>query len=124
MNLTQTWRAFLRRPDEAEPRGLAFPRGPWERGDLSRSERRQSQYRNGYNGRRAALSPPDAVSAPPSNSPAMSRLHLISTLALLACFSPCAWGDEKPLTPEQEQFFEKSVRPVLVANCFECHADK
>ena len=54
----------------------------------------------------------------------MSRLHLLSTLALLACFSPCAWGDEKPPTPEPEQFFEKSVRPVLVANCFECHADK
>jgi mono/diheme cytochrome c family protein len=27
-------------------------------------------------------------------------------------------------TPEQEAFFEKSVRPILAAKCFECHGEK
>ena len=27
-------------------------------------------------------------------------------------------------TPEQEAFFEKSVRPILVARCLECHGEK
>jgi cytochrome c553 len=27
-------------------------------------------------------------------------------------------------TPEQEAFFEKSVRPILVAKCLECHGEK
>lgn len=27
-------------------------------------------------------------------------------------------------TPEQEAFFEQKIRPILVARCFECHADK
>lgn len=32
MNQTEEWWAPCRCPDEAEPRGLAFPWGPWERG--------------------------------------------------------------------------------------------
>src|SRR5262249_41668135 len=27
-------------------------------------------------------------------------------------------------TPEQEAFFEKKVRPLLTAKCFECHGEK
>jgi hypothetical protein len=29
---------------------------------------------------------------------------------------------EAPATPEQIAFFEKSVRPVLVQECYSCHA--
>ena len=32
--------------------------------------------------------------------------------------------EPKKLTPAAVQFFEAKIRPVLVANCFECHADK
>src|SRR6476660_8042179 len=28
------------------------------------------------------------------------------------------------VTPEQERFFEEKVRPVLAANCLECHGAK
>ncbi|MFN0019913.1 MAG: PSD1 and planctomycete cytochrome C domain-containing protein [Pirellulaceae bacterium] len=55
----------------------------------------------------------------------MLRLpHLLLPLALLAWLLPYAKAEEKPPTPEQEQFFEKKIRPVLVGNCFECHSDK
>src|SRR5262245_1947746 len=29
-----------------------------------------------------------------------------------------------PVTPEQERLFEEKVRPLLAANCFECHGPK
>jgi hypothetical protein len=29
---------------------------------------------------------------------------------------------EKPTTPEQIAFFEKHIRPVLVRECYSCHA--
>ena len=29
-----------------------------------------------------------------------------------------------PVTPEQERFFEEKVRPLLAANCWECHGAK
>lgn len=51
-------------------------------------------------------------------------LHLLSILALLAWLIPSAPAEEKPPTAEQEQFFEKKVRPVLVSNCWECHGEK
>ncbi|MCE9527400.1 MAG: DUF1549 domain-containing protein, partial [Planctomycetales bacterium] len=54
----------------------------------------------------------------------MPRFHLLSTLALLAWCASIAMAEEKLPSPEQEQFFEKKVRPVLVGNCFECHSDK
>jgi hypothetical protein len=43
--------------------------------------------------------------------------------ALLAGWlaSPPAWA-ERPPTPEQLAFFEKSIRPVLVKECYGCHA--
>lgn len=48
--------------------------------------------------------------------------HLASCAALLAwsLFSGTAMG---ALTPEQTEFFEKRVRPVLVEKCYECHAE-
>src|SRR5437879_3640845 len=48
-------------------------------------------------------------------------------LAATVCLLPAGAllsGQEKKLTPAAAQFFETKVRPVLVANCFECHADK
>ena len=35
---------------------------------------------------------------------------------------PCLHAKEKALTPEQLEFFEKQVRPVLVQHCYECHS--
>src|SRR5437763_13962426 len=31
-------------------------------------------------------------------------------------------ADEAPATPEHTAFFEKSIRPVLVKECYSCHA--
>ncbi len=55
----------------------------------------------------------------------MLRLpHLLMFLALLTWLHPWARADEKPPAAEQEQFFEKKVRPVLSANCWECHGER
>src|SRR5262245_38257669 len=53
----------------------------------------------------------------------------IAFFALCACFaltSARLHADEPapPLTPEQEKLFEEKVRPLLAANCFECHGPK
>jgi Protein of unknown function (DUF1549)/Protein of unknown function (DUF1553)/Planctomycete cytochrome C/Concanavalin A-like lectin/glucanases superfamily len=55
------------------------------------------------------------------------RLHswwavLVLTIAGLA--PPTRAQTTSSPTPEQLQFFESKVRPLLVENCFECHADK
>src|SRR6266850_5903038 len=52
--------------------------------------------------------------------------------ALVVVFAGCALaagllrGDERTpaVTPEQERFFEERVRPLLAANCLECHGAK
>jgi Protein of unknown function (DUF1549)/Protein of unknown function (DUF1553)/Planctomycete cytochrome C len=45
----------------------------------------------------------------------------LSLLSLIATgFAACAEGP----TAEQVEFFEKKVRPLLVAKCFECHSDQ
>jgi cytochrome c553 len=41
--------------------------------------------------------------------------------ALLYAGAPAVLGQQKQPTPSQIEFFEKSVRPVLAAHCFECH---
>jgi hypothetical protein len=53
----------------------------------------------------------------------------VGLLGLLACLTPraaLAADPEKPaqLTQEAAAFFEAKIRPVLVNNCFKCHADK
>src|SRR5439155_11156411 len=48
----------------------------------------------------------------------------LQLLALTGCWlllPAQAEAQDKKLTPEHVEFFEKSVRPILVANCFECH---
>ncbi|MFN0019884.1 MAG: DUF1549 domain-containing protein [Pirellulaceae bacterium] len=37
---------------------------------------------------------------------------------------PGAGAADEPITPEQEQFFEAKIRPVLATHCGECHSDK
>jgi Protein of unknown function (DUF1549)/Planctomycete cytochrome C len=46
---------------------------------------------------------------------------LLVVPALLIAVVPLPAADPKP-TPEQIEFFEKKVRPILVSHCFECHS--
>src|SRR5262245_47612108 len=52
--------------------------------------------------------------------PRAMKLRLI-LLSLLLPFAPALAARGEMPTPEQVEFFEKKVRPVLVAKCFECH---
>src|SRR5436305_12738350 len=59
----------------------------------------------------------------------MFRRSLIALFALCACWALTRLelrADEAaaPITPEQEKLFEVKVRPLLAANCFECHGPK
>lgn len=49
--------------------------------------------------------------------------HLLAAVILVVGSIPC-WAGDAPLAPEQEQFFETQVRPLLAAKCLECHGDK
>jgi mono/diheme cytochrome c family protein len=54
----------------------------------------------------------------------LRQLFTLSTVAgglLLCVATPHAVGQQKQPSASQIEFFEKSVRPVLAANCFECH---
>src|SRR5690349_9652819 len=49
------------------------------------------------------------------------HLNIVSRIALAAC----ATGSialAAPPTPEQLEYFEKEVRPVLANRCYECHS--
>ncbi len=43
-------------------------------------------------------------------------------LALFAAHVRAADADSKPDDPKGIEFFEKKIRPVLVANCYQCHS--
>ncbi len=47
----------------------------------------------------------------------------LSTLLLVGLLSAASQGQEKP-TPKEIAFFEKKIRPVLVAHCYQCHSEK
>ena len=49
-----------------------------------------------------------------------SRAHL--TLLALATLAPISTLAEEKLSPEQLDFFEKNIRPVLVERCYSCHS--
>src|SRR5260370_3573063 len=50
----------------------------------------------------------------------MRRLFLLAASSWLAsCLSAVTAAE--PVTPQQAEFFEKQVRPVLVENCLSCH---
>ncbi|MBI3882516.1 MAG: PSD1 domain-containing protein [Verrucomicrobia bacterium] len=59
-------------------------------------------------------------------SPSPTALRLLPSLALLVASLPALALDQKPMekppTPDQLAFFEKKIRPVLVAKCYKCHA--
>ncbi|MGE5193429.1 MAG: PSD1 and planctomycete cytochrome C domain-containing protein [Deltaproteobacteria bacterium] len=48
----------------------------------------------------------------------------LATGAVRAEDAAKAAADDFKATPEQEAFFEKRVRPILVAKCLECHGEK
>lgn len=57
----------------------------------------------------------------------MGRVWLFVILSAL--FVDSAWGEDAPnakgpLTPEQTEFFEKKIRPVLVKHCYQCHSQE
>src|SRR5262249_18751161 len=64
----------------------------------------------------------------------MPKLSCLASLILFfAASNACALRADEPAreaagnvaaTPEQEAFFEKKVRPLLTARCFECHGEK
>ncbi|MEX2026097.1 MAG: c-type cytochrome domain-containing protein, partial [Pirellulaceae bacterium] len=43
--------------------------------------------------------------------------------AVYGLLAAVSWAEDAA-TPEQEQFFESQVRPLLAAKCLECHGDK
>src|SRR4051794_6400049 len=47
--------------------------------------------------------------------------RILFGLATFLCTVP-AFAQEKAISPEQLEFFEKKVRPVLVQHCYECHS--
>ena len=44
-------------------------------------------------------------------------------LLSLACAAP-AQVQHRNITPEQLEFFEKNIRPVLVEHCYDCHSEE
>src|SRR5688500_14872378 len=51
---------------------------------------------------------------------------VIAVLLVGGWSARCLAADASPAapSPQQVKFFESKVRPLLVAHCFECHADK
>ena len=49
--------------------------------------------------------------------------HIYLQLIVLTCFlAPMGAVAQDKIPPDQLEFFEKKIRPVLVANCYECHS--
>jgi hypothetical protein len=60
-----------------------------------------------------------------STQPWLSRIALGAALVL--CAAPLVAEEpaaSEEFAPEHLEYFEKSVRPVLVAHCYECHSAK
>src|SRR5262245_12082069 len=56
----------------------------------------------------------------------MAPRRLSTLLVLLPAFlwaAPAAKAEDQP-SPKQVEFFEKKIRPVLVAECYKCHSDR
>jgi hypothetical protein len=51
-------------------------------------------------------------------------LHLLALLLALAARETQAQVAHKNITPEQREFFEQNIRPVLVEHCYECHSEE
>lgn len=56
---------------------------------------------------------------------------MIDSVMYASCFRPIVFGAiafastycgaSEPLSPRQSEFFEKRIRPILIAHCYECH---
>src|SRR6187399_1340305 len=46
------------------------------------------------------------------------------TCTVLLSSATAAFAETKPITPEALEFFEAKIRPVLAAECYECHNAK
>jgi hypothetical protein len=56
---------------------------------------------------------------------AIAAVLLLAVLALLLNVTPVAAAPKsKAATPEQIEFFEKKIRPVLAEKCYECHSEE
>src|SRR5262245_26654301 len=51
----------------------------------------------------------------------MARCAVLSLLGFLAAL-PSSLADEAPTDRAGEEFFERNIRPLLVAQCYECHS--
>ena len=50
------------------------------------------------------------------------RLQALLLLSLASLVSPTLRAAEPTLTPQQLDFFEKKIRPLLSENCYKCHS--
>lgn len=54
----------------------------------------------------------------------MTRLRCLIVLVVCSFLPGASRAEDPAFTPEQLEFFEKEVRPILVARCYECHSGK
>ena len=57
-------------------------------------------------------------------APSWAAVMAAGVLLASGSFRPALAGETAKPTPEQLQFFETKVRPILVANCQKCHSGK
>ncbi|MFC1758849.1 c-type cytochrome domain-containing protein [Planctomycetota bacterium] len=50
----------------------------------------------------------------------MSRIFF--RLATVLLFTSTVFGIDAPVSESEREFFENRIRPVLVAECYECHS--
>jgi hypothetical protein len=55
----------------------------------------------------------------------MTARAVLGALVMALTLARAAFGAEPgKITPEQLEFFEKKIRPVLVQNCYDCHSEE
>src|ERR1700735_4709536 len=58
----------------------------------------------------------------------MSQRNLLYCITGIAAFGLIQGGSTRAastsITPEQREFFESKIRPVLVEHCYECHSEE
>ena len=55
---------------------------------------------------------------------AFAKLSLAALCLQVAALPAVAAGKTKAITPEQIDFFEKKIRPVLIDKCYDCHSEE
>jgi len=73
----------------------------------------------------APVPPVQKAAASPAPVPASPAKSATASSAAKAVMPPATeMAQAKPMTHEQEQFFESKIRPLLTANCLMCHATR